>query len=679
MATLGGVCAVLLGLAQPGSASTFTPITGAGSTWSYPAIHSWIDNLDQVGIASNYQPNGSLAGLTYFAGGQADWAASEIPYGVQDGTNDVSPPGRGYAYVPETAGATVLAYNLVISGQQVTSLRLSGAAIAGIFTGAITMWNDPVIAADNPGLTMPATPITPVVRTDTSGETQAFTQWMAATQGPAWTAYCQKAGRAPCTPTATYPVLPSSAMVGQTGDPGVAAYVAQPASNGAIGFTTSSWALQEALPVAKVLNAAGYYTAPTPGNVGVSLLAAQTDISQGDPLDGTADLSQVYTDTDPRTYELAYYSYLIVPTDLSNAMTTDKGYTLGAFGQYALCQGQQQVNALGYAALPENLVEGGFAQLAKIPGADVPTTTAAILQGCDNPTFTPDGTDTLLLTTPLPTVCDQLNHVCATIPVGVGQVATTTSMVASPSPGTAGQIFTLIAGVAPASGSATPTGTVQFRVGTTLIGGPVTVDANGVATTTTTFAAAGTESLSAAYTPADPNAFGASTGTFTLTVNPSQTSGGIPLMVADPPNGAFTLTVDSTDTVTLAVSGQSATAPTTPIIVSDTRNTFPGWSVSGQSTGFTGSGTAAGSAIPGNQLGWVPTATALGDTVTLGAPVTPASPGLGTTPATLASAPAGHGFGTSTLGANLTLAIPAPAAAGAYTAGLTVTAVTSAP
>jgi hypothetical protein len=112
-------------------------------------------------------------------------------------------------------------------------------------------------------------------------------------------------------------------------------------------------------------------------------------------------------------------------------MTTDKGYTLGAFGQYLLCGGQQQVDALGYAALPVNLVEEGFAQLAKIPGA-VPTATAAILQGCDNPTFTPDGTDTLLLTTPLPTVCDKLNVVCATIPLGTSPVATTTSMVDRP-------------------------------------------------------------------------------------------------------------------------------------------------------------------------------------------------------------------------------------------------------
>jgi phosphate ABC transporter phosphate-binding protein len=676
MATLGVVGAVLLGLAQPSSAATYAPISGAGSAWSYPAIHSWINNVAPLGITATYSAVGSVSGLANFAQGTVDWAASELPYG----TPGVSgPPARGYAYVPDTAGGIALMYNLTINGQQVTSLRLSGAVIAAIFTGVITMWNDPRIAADNPGLTMPATAITPVVRLDASGETQAFTQWMAATQGSSWNAYCQKVGRTPCTPTDIYPVLSGSAMIGQAGDPGVPTYVSQPSANGAIGITTDSGALQTGFPVAKVLNAAGYYTAPTPGNAGVSLLAAQTDTNQSDPLFGTEDLSQVYTDTDPRTYELSYYSYMIVPTDLSDGMTTDKGFTLGTFGQYALCQGQQQVDQLGYAALPENLVEAGFAQLAKIPGASVPTATAAIFQGCANPTFTPDGTDTLLLTTPLPTTCDELNHVCATIPVGTGQVATTTTMVAAPSPATAGQAVTLIAGVAPAGGSAPAAGTVQFRVGATLVGGPVTVDANGVATTTTTFAAAGQESLSAAYTPADPAAFAASTGTFSLTVNPSPTSGGIPLAVADPPNGAFTLTVDSTDTVTLSVSGSSATAATTPITVSDTRNTFPGWAVSGQSSEFTGSGTAAGAAISGDQLGWMPTATALGDAVTLGVAVAPGSPGLGTTPATLASAPAGHGFGTSTLGANLTLAIPAPAAAGAYTAGLTVTAVTSAP
>ena len=413
---------------------------------------------------------------------------------------------------------------------------------------------------------------------------------------------------------------------------------------------------------------------PSPGNVGISLLAATTSAS-----DGSTDLSPVYSDTDPRAYELSYDSSLVVPTDLSNAMTTDKGYTIGAFGQYALCKGQQRLDTLGYASLPKNLVEAGFASLAKIPGASVPTTTTAILAGCDNPTFTADGTDTLLLTTPLPTNCDMVGVVCATIPVGTGQVATTTSMAVSPSPGSTSQVFTLIAGVAPASGSATPTGTVQFRVGSTLIGGPVTVAANGTATTTTTFAAAGTESLSAAFTPADPAAFGPSTGTFTLTVNPAQTSGGIPLMTNAPPYGSFALTVDTTDVVTLDVSGQTATAPITSVVVSDTRNTFPGWAVTGQSSAFTGSGTAVGATITGDQLGWVPTGIALGDDVSLGPAVGPVGPGLGTTPAILASAPGGHGYGTSTLGANLTLAIPGPAPAGPYTAGLTITAVTSNP
>lgn len=334
-------------------------------------------------------------------------------------------------------------------------------------------------------------------------------------------------------------------MIGQPGDPGVATYVAQTSSNGAIGYVPYSWALQEAFPVAKVLNAAGYYTAPSAGNVGVSLLDAQFNA------DGTADLSPVYADTDPRTYELSSYSYIIVPTDPSDGMTTDKGYTLGTFGQYALCQGQQQVAALGYAPLPVNLVEDGFAQLAKIPGASVPATTPAILASCNNPTFSPDGTNLLASTDPMPPACDQ-------------QGAT--------------------------------------QCGPTV--GTVT----------------------------------------TLTASPD---------------------------------------PATTITVSDTRNSYPGWEVSGQAADFTGSGTAAGFTISGNQLGWTPTASSLAPGVTLGGPVTPASPGLGTTSGLLALAHAGrgNGYGTSTLGANLTLAIPPvpESAAGNYASSLTVTAVTSLP
>lgn len=259
-----------------------------------------------------------------------------------------------------------------------------------------------------------------------------------------------------------------------------------------------------------------------------------------------------------------------------------------------------------------------------------------------------------------------------------GPAATTTTLTASPSPAQVGQTVTLTASVSPSSAA----GTVQFEVGGTAIGSPVTVAA-GAASTTTTFAAAGSESLSAVFTPTSSTAFGSSTGTASLSVSTAPpNSGTIPLAVTVPSSGTFTLTVDTTDTVTLAVSGSSATAATTPVTVSDTRNTFPGWSVSGSDTNWAGSGTAAGASIPGNQLGWTPTSTgALPQGVALGSPVTPASPGLGTTPAVLASAHAGldNGYGTTTLGANLALAIPVPQAAGPYTGGLNITSVSTNP
>jgi hypothetical protein len=123
-------------------------------------------------------------------------------------------------------------------------------------------------------------------------------------------------------------------------------------------------------------------------------------------------------------------------------------------------------------------------------------------------------------------------------------------------------------------------------------------------------------------------------------------------------------------------------AAATPIIVSDTRNTFPGWSVSGQDTNWAGAGSAADASIPGDQLGWAPSSSgALPNGVTLGAVVPPGAPGLGSAAGVLASVTAGvgNGYGTATLGAALTLLIPSGQAPGPYTANLTLTAVDVAP
>jgi hypothetical protein len=257
------------------------------------------------------------------------------------------------------------------------------------------------------------------------------------------------------------------------------------------------------------------------------------------------------------------------------------------------------------------------------------------------------------------------------------QTGTTTTLAASPTSATTCQTVTLTATVTDAD-SSTPAGSVQFEAGGTDIGGTVAVT-DGVATTTTTFPTAGTIALTAVYTPTS-SSYATSTGTAseTVTTGTGCNTGAEPISVTIPATGTFTLTVP-TGTVNLTVSGSTATGALNTISVSDTRNTYPGWSVSGQEANFTGSGTAAGGSISGNQLGWAPTDTSLATGAVLGPSVTPASPGLGTTAAVLASAVPGGGVGTSGLGANLTLDIPATAIAGPYAGSMTITAVTTGP
>jgi phosphate transport system substrate-binding protein len=407
--TAVALLAAATSLAVSPPAAAYTPISGAGSTWSANAINAWKANVSQYGMVVNYAPVGSTIGRNEFKQGTVAWAGSDIPYGVRDGNYFDPPPDpstqRGFAYMPDTAGGTVFMYNLKIGLRRVTNLRLSGDTIAKIFTGVIKNWNDPAIAADNPGLTLPATPVVPVVRSDGSGSTAQFTQWMVAREHSYWSAYCGKVGRNPCTQTSAYPVPSGSAIVGQPGDLGVAGYVAQQQSVGAIGYVEYSYAINAGFPVAKMLNSAGYYTEPTPGHVAVALLKAKINNDRSDPnVYLTQDLSQVYTNPDRRTYPLSSYSYMILPTDSNFGVTPAKGATLGDFGKYLLCQGQNQVDALGYSALPINLVQAGFDQLRKIPGANVPNIN---IRTCNNPTFSTNGTNTLATTDPYPSACDK--------------------------------------------------------------------------------------------------------------------------------------------------------------------------------------------------------------------------------------------------------------------------------
>ena len=413
-----------LAVGSPARAETYVPISGAGSTWSQNALDQWARNVQQYGMKVNYQGTGSSDGRNQFKSGTVDYGVSEIPYGLSEGGVPDNPPTRKFAYMPIVAGGTAFMYNLKIGNQQVTNLRLSGDVLAKIFTNQITTWSDAAIKADNPGLTLPARKIVPVVRSDGSGTTAQLTTWLSKRYQTMWDAYCAKSGKrtAPCGVTSYYPVVPGSSFTAQSGSTGVAGYVAQPQSEGAITYVEYSYARNAGFPVVKMLNQAGYYIEPKAAAVAVGLTEAKINNDPNSSSYLTQDLSGVYVNPDKRAYPLSSYSYMIVPTETTAKFTTEKGKTLGRFGYYFLCEGQQQADALGYSPLPKTLVEAGFEQVRKIPGV---VAQSIVIANCNNPTFSADGTNTLAKNAPNPQDCDKAGSAqCSTGTGGADKVST---------------------------------------------------------------------------------------------------------------------------------------------------------------------------------------------------------------------------------------------------------------
>lgn len=407
LAVAGVLLLATLATVGPAQAASYTPISGAGSTWSANAVQQWASNVTQFGMTIQFQANGSTQGRSLFYNKTVDFAVSEIPYGVKDQGVADPRPARGFAYMPIVAGGTSLMYNLKVGNRRVTNLRLSGDTIVKIFTGQLTRWNDAAIKADNPGLNLPARKIIPVVRSDGSGTTAQFSTWMSKLYGSQWDTYCRKADPKrplPCGVTSFYPIARGSGFTAQNGSVGVAGYVASDSSEGAIAYVEYSYAKNARFPVAKVLNAAGYYAQPTAEAVAVGLLKAGINNNSGSQDYLTQILDGVYTNPDPRSYPLSSYSYMILPTDLTAPMTEAKGYSLADFAYYFLCEGQQQASDLGYSPLPINLVQAGLKQVKRIPGVNVQNKD---IKGCNNPTFSTDGSNKLAKTAPYPPVCDK--------------------------------------------------------------------------------------------------------------------------------------------------------------------------------------------------------------------------------------------------------------------------------
>ncbi|WP_210649391.1 substrate-binding domain-containing protein [Nocardioides sp. SYSU D00065] len=405
---------------QPRAA--YAQIEGSGSTWSEVIVQQWISDVDALGMKVTYNGGGSSQGRKNFAQNVTDFGISEIPYpGVDEFGNADNSNGREFAYLPIVAGGTAFTYQLKIGNELVRNLRLSGETLTKIFTGQITDWSDPAITEDNNGRAFPKLAITPVVRSDGSGTTAQLTTWMDAEHPDIWRPYFGKSGY-----TSYYPR--KGRMLAQSGSDQVMNTISGFAGNGTIGYVEYAYPLNKDYPVVKVLNEGGYYVEPTQYNVAVALTKARINEDPSSPMYLTQILDGVYSATDPRAYPLSSYSYMIIPTGADDQrMTTAKRQTLGDFMYYSLCEGQDKAGPYGYSPLPLNLVQAGFAQLARLKDADPAVDiTNRDATKCNNPTFVAGDLkqNKLAQIAPQPAACDKVGAGPCGTDTGTGEPST---------------------------------------------------------------------------------------------------------------------------------------------------------------------------------------------------------------------------------------------------------------
>ena len=306
-------------------------LQGSGSTFQLAYEQAAIDAFQKAnaGTTITYGGGGSGKGRTDLKTKIVDFAGSDSPYA------DADKPADAILYFPIQLGAITVSYNL--SG--VDKLQLSPDTIAGIFDRTIKTWNDPAIAADNPGVTLPATAITVAHRSDGSGTTQNFTEWLVAT-AKSWTL---KSGS-----TVEWP----SDTQGGTGNQGVAQIVGQ--TDGAVGYIDLSDAKAANLKFADVKNSAGTFITPNADSVTV----AGDGIKVADNL-----IFKAYNSSAPTAYPITAQSWVIVYAKQSDA---NKAALVKAWISYLLNDGQKLLADLDYAPLPKSIQDKAIAQLDQI-------------------------------------------------------------------------------------------------------------------------------------------------------------------------------------------------------------------------------------------------------------------------------------------------------------------------
>jgi phosphate transport system substrate-binding protein len=301
-------------------------LTGAGASFPAPLYDTWFTDLNKKypNLQVDYASVGSGAGVEQFIKGTVDFGASDVA--MKDEEIQKVAQDKGVILLPVTAGSIVLAYNL----PDVAELKLPRAVYADILLGKIKTWNDPKIAAANPGAKLPNQPITVVYRSDGSGTTGVFTKHLSAIS-PEWKS---KVGEGK---TVNWPV-----GVGAKGNEGITAQIQQ--TQGSIGYVEYGYAKQNNLKFAALENKGGKLVVPTEESASKTLGSVTLP----------ANLRAFIADPEGAdSYPIVTYTWLLVYKKYPNAA---KAKAMEAAIEYALTDGQKQAAALGYVPLPQNVI-----------------------------------------------------------------------------------------------------------------------------------------------------------------------------------------------------------------------------------------------------------------------------------------------------------------------------------
>ena len=301
-------------------------ITGAGATFIYPLLSRWsADYNKSTGAKINYQSIGSGGGIAQIKAGTVDFGSSDKPLPPEELAQ------AGLGQFPSAIGGVVPVVN--IEGVESGKLRLTGTTLADIYLGKITTWNDPAIVALNPGLTLPATKINVVKRSDGSGTTFNFVNYLSKVS-PEWK---DKVGEGT---SVNWPV-----GIGGKGNEGVAAYVKQ--IKGSIGYVELAYATQNGMAYTAMQNAAGTFVRPSAASFQAAAATADWATAK--------DFSLVITNAPgPDAWPIAATNFILMYKQPKDAKRSQDAFD---FFKWALENGQPQADELHFVPLPKPLVE----------------------------------------------------------------------------------------------------------------------------------------------------------------------------------------------------------------------------------------------------------------------------------------------------------------------------------